>query len=847
MKEIVYIIDKELSLKNSCLAIKVIEGIQESHHLKKIIPSQWIQELKVLTTKGKFYFNEKELAIDFYGKAKFIYEVAPLSNEKFTVTGKLKWNSHEINISECDFIFQGTPKFFIKGIHLKIIEQPLSSKEISKLLDEKSHFSLKDIQDLKSAHEEDSEEPEVIFLDHAKLQLEHLIEPIPFLVLKDKTGAFADLWINLGNGKKKECHAKHEQLTPTEKAFEQDLKETGFIFKPMVNSHYYCPLNKVAKTLSFLIEIGWKVFDYQGRELIKPGSYDLSLKEKDSDVEVEGFLNYEGHKANLMDVKGAFLRREKFIEISNGFVGLMPEDPEYEGLKELLDTSDNTKNNLICKRHHIIAINDLLKRDAVKLDDAVKNLLDKIENRIIPLKLLSDHFQGDLRPYQKEGVNFLKFLYDFHFHGMLADDMGLGKTVQVLAFLSLLKLTKPILIVLPATLLFNWESEIKRFTPHFKALRYHGKDRKCDFNHYDIILTTYTTLRLDQAKFQDVLFECLILDEAQTIKNAKTQIAEALFTINATFRLSITGTPIENSLNELWSHFRFLMPELLGDEITFLKDIAAASSDSRYLQRIKRLIKPFILRRKKEDVAKDLPDKIEQIAYVEMDEKQQAIYDEHLSGIKRSLMKKIEEEGFSKHRMEALEAILRLRQICCHPILALDDENETLQSAKLELLLSDIETAVSEKKKILVFSQFTKMLKLIAKALTLKNIHYSYLDGSTKNREKAVSEFQDNPDIPLFLISLKAGGVGLNLTKADFVFLYDPWWNEAIENQAINRAHRIGQKNQVFAKRYIVRESIEEKMVTLKQNKAKIASAILDEGDLGDMHFTEDDFKFLLT
>jgi len=851
MKEIAYTIDSELSYKNGCLAIKVTEGGQESHHLKKIIPSQWIQELKSLSMQGKIYFNGKQLALDFYGKAEFFYEVAPEENGELTVSGKLKWSNQEIDIRECDFIFQGTPRFFIKGIYLKIIEPTLSWKEILKLQEKKAPYTTSQIKELQEAHLECQQEPEVVFLNHAKLQLEHKIEPLPFLVLKDRTGAFADLWMDEGNGKKKECHAKPEKLTPSEKAYEKDLIETGFIFKPISNSksssNYYCPLDQVSKTLSFLLEIGWKVFDFQGKQLIKHTHFNLSLKEALSYIELKGSLNYEEHEIDLKDVKGTFLRREKFIDISSGFAGLMPDLSENEALKDILDNSEIQNDALVCKRQKIGLFEELLKRDEIKLDEALENLLSKLKNETIEKAVLSESFKGILRPYQQEGVNFLKFLYDFHFHGMLADDMGLGKTVQVLAFLSLLNFQKPVLIVLPATLIFNWESEIKRFTPHFKTLRYHGKERTDNFASHDIILTTYTTLRLDLPKFQATSFECLILDEAQMIKNAKTQIAEALFSLHAHFRLSITGTPIENSLSELWSHFRFLMPELLGEENAFLKDLSAASSDSRYLQRIKKQIRPFVLRRKKEDVAKDLPEKIEQVAYIEMEEEQKRIYEEHLSGIKRSLLHKIEVEGFSKHRMEALEAILRLRQICCHPVLALQESSEIFLSAKLDAILTDIETAVSEGRKILVYSQFTTMLKLIAKNLSDRGIAYSYLDGSTVNREKAVSEFQNNPAIPLFLISLKAGGVGLNLTAADYVFLYDPWWNEAIENQAINRAHRIGQKNQIFAKRYIVRESIEEKMMTLKQNKAKIASLIFDEGDLGTAHFTEDDFKFLLS
>jgi len=902
MREIAYIIDKEQSLKNSALTIRIVYAERDGYYLNlndtrqelyikeiekiltvqdklalqfliseeikfqkktankilkeerillnslKVSSNQSIQALKLMAATGKLHFNGKVLAADFYGKTDFNYFVETEDNGEIKVSGLLKWKGGECTLTECDFIAAGPPHFFIKGILLKMIGTSVTWKELSRLKTVSHKYTAGDIKDLQDAKDQDSEEPALYFAKNSKLIIKEVQEPHPFLILKDKTGAFADLWMDYGNEKKYPYHELNRKRTDTEKGYESDMLETDFLVKLMAKSHYYCPLDKVSKSLTFLMEIGWKIFDFQGRQLVRHTDYNLQLAEVSDVIEVKGTLNYESHQVNISQVLGAFNRRDRFVEISENFIGFIPDSFDNKTLDALSEISEVVTDRVSFKRNKIGAIDELLEDRSIYLDEQLKFLRDNLKNfEGISLVLPKENFKGVLRPYQQEGVNFLKFLYDFQFSGLLADDMGLGKTVQVLAFLSLLTLNKPILIVLPASLVFNWQLEIKRFTPDFKVSIHHGLNReKVLQTDANIILTTYSTLRIDLDIFKEVEFECLILDEAQTIKNAHTQIAIALFSLKSRFRLSITGTPIENHLKELWSHFRFLMPELLGDESSFLGDLQAASSDQRYLKKIKKKIRPFILRRKKEDVAKDLPERIEQTVFVEMPQAQRKIYEDYFSGVKHSLIKKVDLDGFSKHRMEVLEAILRLRQICCHPILVSGQQEESCCSAKMEALLVDIETAILEGRKILVYSQFTSMLKLIAKEVTKKGYSYAYLDGQTVNREKVVSSFQDDLSIPLFLISLKAGGVGLNLTAADYVFLYDPWWNDAIENQAINRAHRIGRKNTVFAKRYIMLETIEEKMMTLKKNKGKIASDIFDD-ELSEINLSADDFKFLLS
>lgn len=384
-------------------------------------------------------------------------------------------------------------------------------------------------------------------------------------------------------------------------------------------------------------------------------------------------------------------------------------------------------------------------------------------------------FRGKLLPYQQKGLDWLAFLYEWGFSGLLADEMGLGKTVQVLAFLSRLGTNLPVLIVAPTSLLFNWRLEIEKFLP--------GRV---------VELISYADLRLKD--FSQKEYEVIVLDESNAIKTSTTQTAKAACKLRGKFKICMSGTPMENRMDEVWSQFHFLMPGLV----------------ERNSQSVKTQVRPFILRRKKEEVQIDLPDKIEQVAWIDMGEEQKELYETAKKGLRLDGM----------GRMEILEAILRLRQIATDPRLV----GSPIRGTKMEQLLLDVEEAGD--RKILIFSQFTSMLQLIReqfpKAL--------YLDGTVtgEKRGELVRSFQEDPECNLFLLSLKAGGVGLNLTAADYVFLIDPWWNEAVERQAIDRAHRIGQKNTVIAKRYLTLGTVEEKMLKLKSEKLKAADQLLD-------------------
>jgi SNF2 family DNA or RNA helicase len=605
----------------------------------------------------------------------------------------------------------------------------------------------------------------------------------------------------------------------------------------------------VAKSISFLLEIGWQVRDWQGRAVHLHTRSEFNAETTNTqEILIKGKMFYDEHETDATNIIGAFNRRERFAQLSPGHAALLPTNLEQIGFDCLGNEGEITANGILISQTRIGALSSFFdNQPRVVLDPSLANLKERLTNfNGIQTTTLSKNFLGILRPYQQKGVDWLAFLHTYGFHGLLADDMGLGKTVQVLAFLSTLDLKAPCLIVVPTSLIFNWKREIERFLPSAMCLVHHGSERTVNTDALtgaQLILTTYSTLRLDISLFKLLTYDCLILDEAQAIKNASTQTFQSVTALNAQFRLSITGTPIENNLNELWAHFRFLIPDLFGEEEAFQAEVQAAASDGRYLKRIKKKIAPFLLRRHKEEVAQDLPDKIEQVIWVEMGEGQRAAYEAFLAGARKRL---IDDNGVVHGRMEILEAIMRLRQLCCHPLLATaSTARECAESAKLETLLQDIETAVLEKRKVLIYSQFTSMLSLIGKRLREKGWRYVYLDGATQNREKVVSQFQEDPEIPLFLISLKAGGVGLNLTAADYVFLYDPWWNDAAENQAIDRAHRIGRKDTVVAKRYIVAESIEERMMKLKAAKSMLAADLLDEGAMQN-NFSTDDLLYLL-
>jgi SNF2 family DNA or RNA helicase len=462
-------------------------------------------------------------------------------------------------------------------------------------------------------------------------------------------------------------------------------------------------------------------------------------------------------------------------------------------------------------------------------------------------------FVGQLRDYQREGLGWFEFLERFNFGGCLADDMGLGKTVQVLALLESRRNGKsqPSLVVVPRSLIFNWEQEASRFTPKLRVLTHTGSERSKHtkhFGHYDLVITTYGTLRRDAVHFQDVEFDFVILDEAQAIKNAKTESAKAARLLKSNHRLALSGTPIENHLGELWSLFEFLNPGMLGASSVFQGATSLARTpDLESRTMLSHALRPFLLRRTKQQVAKELPEKLEQTIYCEMDDRQRKQYEELRDFYRSSLLEKVQNQGINKSKIQILEALLRLRQTACHPSLVTGEVDDISPNAKLDILLPRLSEISEEGHKVIVFSQFTSFLSIVRRRLENEGVTYEYLDGKTRDRQEPVEKFQSDPDCKLFLISLKAGGQGLNLTAAEYVFLLDPWWNPAVEAQAIDRAHRIGQTRRVFAYRLITRDTVEEKVLALQDTKRDLADAIINADNSVLRNITGEDLALLLS
>jgi SNF2 family DNA or RNA helicase len=469
-------------------------------------------------------------------------------------------------------------------------------------------------------------------------------------------------------------------------------------------------------------------------------------------------------------------------------------------------------------------------------------------------------FNGQLREYQREGVGWMEFLREFGFGGCLADDMGVGKTAQVLALLETRRILRqqeavansspiaPSIAVVPRSLVFNWKEEASRFTPALRILDHTTPDRNLDeIPKHDLVIVTYGTLRRDIVKLRDLKFDYAILDEAQAIKNAASESAKAARLLEANHRLALSGTPVQNSLSDLWSLFQFLNPGMLGASSAFkVAGGSSASPDERTRGVLSRALRPLILRRTKEQVASELPPKVESILHCEMEGEQRKLYDELREHYRQSLLGAVDLEGMAKAKIMILEALLRLRQAACHPGL-IDKKRVGEPSAKLDTLLARLAEVVDEGHKALVFSQFTSFLDIVRRRLDQDGTRYEYLDGATIDRQARVRNFETDSECKLFLISLKAGGVGLNLVAADYVFLLDPWWNPAVEAQAIDRTHRIGQTRNVFAYRLIARDTVEEKVLALQEKKRQLADALINQDNSLLAQMGREELEYLLS
>jgi non-specific serine/threonine protein kinase len=572
--------------------------------------------------------------------------------------------------------------------------------------------------------------------------------------------------------------------------------------------------------------------------------------------DVQAVVRFGETEVALAEVRRAVRRRERFVKLVDGSIGEIP--PEWiEQYRHLFALGEETDKGLRLAHHHLTLLDQLLAGDErARTDREFERRRERLRNfdGIKPQKL-PKHFKGELRPYQKAGFDWLHFLREYKFGGCLADDMGTGKTILTLAFLQSLKergLSKRAsLLVVPRSLVFNWEREAERFAPRLRLLNHATPERTEDvseFDDYDLVLTTYGLLRRDVEMLMHYEFNYLILDEAQAIKNPLAETAKSVRLLRGAHRLSLTGTPVENNTLELWSQFAFLNPGLLGSADYFREEFAAPierKGDEHAARFLRRMVYPFILRRTKDQVAKDLPPRTERRMVCDMEPAQRRLYEEKRDYYRALLLKLIEDEGINNARFRVLEGLLRLRQICNHPRLAVKTFKDG--SAKFELLLETLETLRAERHKALVFSQFVGMLKLLQAELKKRRIPFAYLDGQTRNRQECVDVFQNDQTIPFFLISLKAGGVGLNLTAADYVIHIDPWWNPAVEMQATDRTHRIGQDKPVFIYKLIVRDSVEEKILELQERKRALVTQLITTESSFFKSLTADDVAALFS
>jgi superfamily II DNA or RNA helicase len=628
-----------------------------------------------------------------------------------------------------------------------------------------------------------------------------------------------------------------EEIRTMHPSWDKDYVPQGFM---------YLPVSEITGStwfLSFIEKAAEANIEIFGQE--KLSSVKFSLHRPSISMGIRSGVDWFEAKVNIAFGKQTVPQKDwiefiksnqKYIRLRDGSLGMLPED-WLKKLHKLVSVAEIGKDSLQVSKLRFNVVHELFDKiddQKVKKEIAEKKKAFESYNENKKYRLPT-RLKTTLRPYQVQGFQWLKFLDEFNFGGCLADDMGLGKTLQVIAFLLDQKKNArgTNLVVIPKSLLFNWSAEIDKFGSELTYLIHHGQTRDSrlkKWRTYDVILSTYDTIARDATELKKIAFNYIILDESQAIKNPNSVRYKSLRLLKARNRLAMTGTPIENNTFDLYAQMSFLNPGLLGS-IKHFKDQFSIPidnlGDETASVTLRSMIHPFLLRRTKEQVAKDLPEKTETILYCEMEAEQRKIYDEMRAQIREEVTSKISEGGVNKAKFMILEGLLRLRQVCNATELV-DDKlpPKKRQSVKIEVLLEQIREELGQHK-ALVFSQFVSMLTLIKKALDKEGIKYAYLDGSTRDRKQAVRDFMEDDDCHLFLISLKAGNTGLNLVKADYVYIVDPWWNPAVEAQAIDRTHRIGQTRNIFAYRLICKDTIEEKIVQLQQKKKKLAGDLI--------------------
>lgn len=645
------------------------------------------------------------------------------------------------------------------------------------------------------------------------------------------------------------------------------LADLGFISDDNINYHIQDEEAETGMDVSAIIEaVNKNYIDLTdsgfiietknlGRDFnLKPVNIEIANSMVDDWFDLRAVIKIDKWEIPFTHFRYNILNKIREYELPDGTIAILPAE-WFTKYRNVFEFGRDNDDHIKIHKQHFPFLSEIL-------DNKYSDDLKRLEKLLIPGELQTiqkpDGIKCEMREYQQEGLNWLHWLQSSGLGGLLADDMGLGKTVQALALLQNnlermpssrrhipLNMSPTLfdipeqkftsLVIVPASLVYNWENEIRRFVPGMKVYSHKGSQRERTISHfgfYDIIISSYHTVRQDIDLLCTFNFHYIILDESQSIKNPGSLTYRSITRLKSDFRLALSGTPVENSLTDLWAQLNFINPGMLGNLSYFRREYAGPiekTGDTERESDLKKLINPFILRRTKEMVARDLPAVTEQTIYCDMTEDQARIYEEEKSAVRNTIMESIDREGLQKSAIVVLQGLMKLRQISNHPALA--DEEYSGDSGKFDTVLSDIENVVKEGHKILVFSSFVVHLKLFAAALEKKSIDFSILTGASTNREKIVNSFQNEDSKKIFLISLKAGGVGLNLTAADYVFILDPWWNPASEIQAMNRAHRIGQDKNVFVYRYISSGTLEEKITKLQERKSKLAESFIQSNN----------------
>lgn len=604
-----------------------------------------------------------------------------------------------------------------------------------------------------------------------------------------------------------------------------------------------------------LLNLGFEVSQPESRDkkyFVGKAVIEVEVKENIDWFDIHARIKFGEFEIPFKELRKLILRRKVEFKLPNGEIAIIPEAwlTKYADLFALSET-DGDNEKPVLRKHHLNLVRELEEGNLAKVHLSEKlrslNSFSGIKNYAMP-----SGFKGELRPYQKAGYNWLRFLNDYRLGGCLADDMGLGKTVQTLTLMLAEKEAGAgtTLLVMPTSLIYNWEMEASKFAPELKILNYTGTLRNKDvkrFDKYDLVLTSYGITRLDVELLTQFYFNYIILDESQVIKNPTSNIAKAVRELKSRHKLVLTGTPIENTTMDLWSQMSFINPGILGTQTYFRNEFQnpiEKKNDEARSRKLHSVIKPFILRRHKSQVATELPEKVENVQYCSMTPEQERRYEEVKAHYREKIFKLIEQEGLGNSRFMILEGLTKLRQLANHPRMV--EQGYTGDSGKMEDITHMLENAIAEGHKVLVFSQYVKHLELVRQYLKANKIDYAYLDGSSTDRKEQVDRFNRDTTLKVFLISIKAGGLGLNLTEADYVFILDPWWNPAVEAQAVDRAHRIGQKKKVFTYKFITRNTVEEKILTLQQRKLRLTTDLITTEESFMKQLTKDDIEQML-